>query len=252
MPNNNYYYYIEKVNSLNTLEKITYELVMFQKSPIFIDLYNEAQEAKTENENIERIEDIAKKLNIKSDNEISTLKKSLLYLEPSINNYLFDLKIATSFGLGIGGLIPSVMTFMNRMELTISRENAIMIAAGVILSIIYTNKKETTKIKKLTKKLINSIKDKKLKRSLIIIMMIGKKLWVSVDKGLEFLAYTITAIPFANFLSSFLRDVNFDPNLAKQALTGLAIGAAIHIFRQTAPKIWGKFTKIFKRRSKND
>lgn len=252
MPNKNYYYYIEQVNSLNTLEKITYELVMFQKSPIFLDFYNEAQETETEDKNIDRIEDIAKKLNIKSDNEISILKKSLLYLEPSINNYLFDLKITTSFGLGIGGLIPSVMTFMNRMELTISRENAIMIAAGVVLSIIYTNKKETTKIKKLNKKLINSIKDKKLKRSLIIIMMIGKKLWISVDKALEFLAYTITAIPFANFLSSFLRDVNFDPNLAKQALAGLAIGAVLHIFRQTAPKIWGKFTGFFKRRGKND
>jgi hypothetical protein len=250
MPNKNYYYYIEKVNSLNTLEKITYELVMFQKSPLFLNLYNEAQETETKNENIESIEGIAKKLNIKSDSEISILKKTLLYLEPSINNYLFDLKIATSFGLGIGGLIPFVMTFMNRMEITVSRENAIMIAAGVVLSIIYTNKKETTKIKKLTKKLINSIKDKKLKRSLIIIMMIGKKLWIPVDKALEFLAYTITAIPFANFLSSFLRDVNFDPTLAKQALTGLAIGAAVHIFRQTAPIFWGKFTKFFKRRGK--
>ena len=252
MSNKNYYYYIEKVNSLNTLEKITYELVMFQKSPLFLDLYNEAQETKTENENINRIEDIAEKLNIKQENEISILRKSLLHLEPSINNYLFDLKIATSFGLGIGGLIPFVMTFMNRMELTVSRENAIMIAAGVVLSIIYTNKKETTKIKKLTKKLINSIKDKKLKKTLIIIMLISKKLWIPIDKALEFLAYTITAIPFANFLSSFLKDVNFDPTLAKQALAGLAIGAVIHVFRQMAPKLWGKFTKFFKRKGKND
>lgn len=247
MPNKNYYYYIEQVNSLNILEKITYELVMFQKSSHFVDLYNESKETEIDDKNISRIEDIAEKLKLETD-EIPIFKKFLVQLEPAINNYLFDLKIATSFGLGIGGLIPSVMTLMNKLQISVSKENAIMIATGVVLSIIYTNKKETSKIKKLPKKLFSATKDKKLRRTLIIIMMIAKKLWIPVDKALEFLAYTITAIPFANFLSIFLRDIKFDPTLAEQALAGLAIGGLIHVFRAMAPKLWTKFTGFFKRR----
>jgi hypothetical protein len=253
MSNKNYYYYIEKVNSLNTLEKITHELVMFQESSFFINLYNESQETKTDNKNVDPVLRIADKFSIKKE-DVPALKKAFIFFKPeiekTIDSYIFDLKIATSFGLGIGSLIPSVITFLSKMQITISRENAILLAVGVIMGVIYTKEKDVKKIKNLLIKIKRKIKDKKLNNVIKIIKIIAEKIWIPFDKFLEFLAYTIMAIPLANFLSSFLKDLNFNPDLARQSLEGLAIAGLIQIFRQTAPKIWNKFSTTFKRRGK--
>lgn len=246
-----YYNYLEQINSLNVLEKLTYELVMFQKNKNFNNIYIESKIDEIELEETDRVLRIAKKFSIKT-NEVSFLKKAFVYFKPelkeTIDTYLFDLKIATSFGLGIGSLIPSIINFMSKMQISISKENAILLAVGVIMGVIYSKQKEIIFLKKTIKKLFSVIKSTKLKKTLSIIIIISKKLWIPIDKTLEFMAYTILAIPFANFLSSFLKDVKFNPELAKQALMGMAIGGLIHIFRKVAPKLWNNFSKFFKRK----
>ena len=51
---------------------------------------------------------------------------------------------------------------------------------------MYTQKKETDKIKKLFNKLFLKIKNKKLKNTISIIKILAKKLWIPFDKFLEF------------------------------------------------------------------
>ena len=252
--NNKYYQYLEEINSLNSLEQIIYELVMFQKNEKFINLYNEStieQEEKIVDKEIDKIDKIAKKFSIKYE-EVPLLKKAFVTLAPelkqTIDNYLFDLKIATSFGLGIGSLIPSIMLFLNKTQISISRENAILLAVGVILGVFYTRKKEIRKIDKMFKKLFFYIKNKKLRNTIKIIKLISIKMWIPVDKFMEFLAYTIMAIPMSNFFVSFLQSSNFNPVLVKQSLEGLATGGLIHLLRKIGPKLLFKFSSFFKKR----
>lgn len=252
MTNKNYYYYIEQINSLNILEKITYDLVMFQKSPYFIKMYNESQETKdTSDEKINSVETIAEKFSIAKE-DVSLLKKAFIFLKPelakSIDAYLFDLKIATSFGLGIGSLIPSVMTALDKNQISITKENAILLAVGIMMGIIYTKQKEIENAKKILKKVLTEIRNNKLDKFISIIKVIAKKLWIPFDKFLEFLAYTMMAIPFATFLTNFLGQTEFDVKTATISLKGFALAGAIQILKNTAPKLLSGFNKYFKRR----
>ena len=249
----NYYHYIEEVNKLNILEKITYELINFQESKHFKYLYQEELESiKNKDEIVDKTIAIAKKFSIEPEN-VGMLKKSFLYfrpeLEKSIESYLFDLKIATSFGLGIGTLIPSVLLFLQKSQIGISYENAILLSVGIILGVMYTQKKETDKIKKLFNKLFLAVKNKKLKNTVLIIKILAKKLWIPFDKFLEFLAYTIMAIPMSNMLLFFLKENRFNPDMVEQSLTGLAIAGLMQIFRRS-PKLFSKFSRFFKMKKK--
>lgn len=250
-----YYHYIEQINSLNTLERLIYELVMFQKSEKFIQFYNESQIEQQEaiiDKEIDRIDKIAKKFSIKYE-EVPILKKAFIVLAPelkqTIDAYLFDLKIATSFGFGIGSLIPSVIFFLQKNQINISYENAILLSVGIILGIVYTKSKEIKKIERVLKKIFFHTKNKKLKNTIKIIFLIGKKISIlTLDKLMEFLAYVIMAIPMSNFFVSFLQNSRFNPTLAQQSLEGLAIGGLIHLLRKISPKLWSKFSSFFKKR----
>jgi hypothetical protein len=251
--NNNYYYYIEEVNKLNVLEKITYELINFQESDHFKHLYQEELESqKQDGEIVDRTIAIAKKFSVEPEN-VNMLKKAFIYFKPelkeTIDSYLFDLQIATSFGLGIGTLIPSVLLFLEKAQINISYENAILLSVGVIMGVIYTQKRETYKIKMLFKKLFLVIRNKKLKKTFTVIKILAKKLWVPLDKFLEFLAYTMMAIPLSNVLLSFLKQNKFDPDLISQSLNGLAIAGLLQLLRRT-PKLFNKFSRFFKMKRK--
>lgn len=253
MQNNKYLYYIEEVNKLNILEKITYELINFQESEYFKQLYKEEMESqKTENEIADKTIEIAKKFSIEPEN-VDKLKKAFLFFRPelkeTIDSYLFDLKIATSFGLGIGTLVPSVLLFLEKAQIRISYENALLLSVGVIMGVIYTQKKQVFKIKRLFQKLFMAINNKKLKNAINVIKIIAKKLWIPFDKFLEFLAYTMMAIPLSNVLLYFLQQYKFNPALVKQSLSGLAIAALLQLLRKT-PKMFNRFSNFFRMKRK--
>lgn len=241
----NYFYYIEEINQLNDLEKILYELIMFQESKQFYIYQEEAQ--KEDDSKIKNDKTISEKFGVPIE-EVSLLKKCFIALKPelekTIDAYLFDLKIATSFGLGIGSLIPSVMLFLEKLEINISYESGVLLAVGVILGVIYTKKNEIQKARKLFKKALLSIKNKKLNNTIKILKLLSQKLWIPTDKFLEYVAYTIMAIPMANSLVIFLKQ---NPNIAsvEQALAGMGIGLLIHMFRKL-PKLFNRFSKYFK------
>ena len=62
--NKNYYHYIEDINNLNVLEKITYELVHFLESEYFSQLYQEEVESQKESDMVDSTIRIAKKFNV--------------------------------------------------------------------------------------------------------------------------------------------------------------------------------------------
>lgn len=252
--NKNYYHYIEEINNLNVLEKITYELVHFQKSQYFLQLYQEELESQKESdEMIDLTIKIAKKFNIEPEN-VPTLKKAFIYFKPElekiIDSFLFDLKIATSFGLGIGTLIPSVMLFLQKNQINITYENAILLSVGVIMGVIYTQQRQTYKIKNLFRKLFTVIKNKKLKNVITIIRILAKKIWIPADKFLEFLAYCMMAIPLSNALLFFIQQNRYNPELVNQSLSGLAIAGLLQLLRRT-PKLFNKFSRFFKMKKKS-
>lgn len=252
--NANYYQYLEQVNSLNIFEKITYELLLVQKNKKFIEIYSESRLAKEDKAvaDAANIINLAQKFNI-SEDQIPILKESFLFFKPelkqSIDSYLFDLKIATSFGLGIGTLIPSVMGFLEKTNISITKENAILLSVGVLLGVIYTKQREVAKIKRLFRKIIMSIRDKKLKNTFKIFKILAKKLWIPIEKLFEFIAYSIMAIPMSNLFLSFLREHKFNPQLVNQALTGLGLAMLFQVLRRT-PILWRKFSNFFKIKKK--
>ena len=250
--NKNYYHYIEEINNLNVLEKITYELVHFLESEYFSQLYQEEVESQKEIDMVDSTIRIAKKFNVEPEN-VPMLKKAFIYFKPelekTIDSFLFDLKIATSFGLGIGTLIPSVMLFLQKNQINISHENAILLSVGVIMGVIYTQQRQTYRIKNLFRKLFTVIKNKKLKNVVTIIRILAKKIWIPADKFLEFLAYCMMAIPLSNALLFFIQQNRYNPELVNQSLSGLAIAGLLQLLRRT-PKLFNKFSRFFKMKRK--
>lgn len=135
-----------------------------------------------------------------------------------------DIKIASSFGFGIGALIQPISVLLEKNKLSFTETEVLMLSLAVLFSISRKDLSIFNKIK--LKKSVVSL----IKAATQFMISLVKIAGIGVDRLAEFVAFTFISIPFSNIIKKIVSHELNHEDFTK-LIIGLTSSLGIHFSR---------------------